>query len=481
MKNRRCTSRYLWVLVLILLIAPVASAQTTFSGQIVISNQVYGCRTVFSADLDGDGDNDVLSADPMEDKIIWFENTDGLGGFGPEQIITTNAANAISVFVSDLDGDEDNDVLSADPSDDIVAWYENTDGLGSFGPRQIISSGAAGAVSVFGADLDEDSDNDVLSALFSEDRIVWFENTDGLGSFGPQQVITDSAYGASSVFSADIDGDGDNDVLSASADDWKIAWYENTDGLGTFGPQQVITGNASYAVSVFSADLDGDGDNDVLSASAGDDSIAWYMNLDGLGTFSSPIIISANAENVSGVFSADLDDDGDNDVIAAATSGMEVTWYENNGAGSFGPAQIIMGSPTGGAYSVYSADLDGDGDNDVLSAGSTLIAWYRNELYTSVSPGEHHQPTPDKYALHQNYPNPFNPATTIQFNLPYESPVTMKIFNLMGQEVATLIDRNMTAGMHHVEFDASDLPSGIYFYRIKAGDFADMKKMVLLK
>jgi len=81
-----------------------------------------------------------------------------------------------------------------------------------------------------------------------------------------------------SVFSIDLDGDSDNDVLSASELDGKIAWYENL-GSGNFGPQQVITTNASYAKSVFSIDLDGDGDNDVLSASSGDDKIAWYENL----------------------------------------------------------------------------------------------------------------------------------------------------------------------------------------------------------
>jgi hypothetical protein len=88
---------------------------------------------------------------------------------------------------------------------------------------------------------------------------------------------------------------------------------------------------------------------------------------------------------------------------------------------------------------------------------------------------------PGAFELSQNYPNPFNPATTIQFHLPFAIPMTLKIYNLMGQEVATLIDQTLAAGTHQVEFDAKELSSGIYFYQIQAGAFRDMKKMVLLK
>ena len=95
-----------------------------------------------------------------------------------------------------------------------------------------------------------------------------------------------------SVYAADLDGDGDMDVLSASANDKKIAWYENTDGKGTFSTQKTITTQADSAKSVYAADLDGDGDLDVLSASSIDDKVAWYENTDGQGTFSTQKTIS---------------------------------------------------------------------------------------------------------------------------------------------------------------------------------------------
>ena len=169
----------------------------------------------------------------------------GQVSFGPQQVITTAADRARSVYAADLDGDGDQDVLSASAFDDKIAWYENTGGR-SFGPQQVITTGADGAQSVYAADLDGDGDQDVLSASAFDNKIAWYENERG-GQFGSQQVITRQAAEAFSVYAADLDGDGDPDVLSASVFDNKIAWYEN-EGGGRFGPQQVITTEVDYAV-----------------------------------------------------------------------------------------------------------------------------------------------------------------------------------------------------------------------------------------
>jgi hypothetical protein len=88
---------------------------------------------------------------------------------------------------------------------------------------------------------------------------------------------------------------------------------------------------------------------------------------------------------------------------------------------------------------------------------------------------------PTDYALHQNFPNPFNPTTTIGFDLRQRSHVTLDIYNILGQRVAIVVDRMMGAGRYSVPFNASRFASGIYFYRITAGDFTDLKKMVLIK
>ena len=98
---------------------------------------------------------------------------------------------------------------------------------------------------------------------------------------------------------------------------------------------------------------------------------------------------------------------------------------------------------------------------------------------------------PDKYDLHQNYPNPFNPSTTIKYQIPELSIVTLKVLDVLGNEVATLVNEEKPAGTYEVEFDASSLSgfvsakggyaSGVYFYQLKAGSFIETKKMVLLR
>jgi hypothetical protein len=88
---------------------------------------------------------------------------------------------------------------------------------------------------------------------------------------------------------------------------------------------------------------------------------------------------------------------------------------------------------------------------------------------------------PDNYALSQNYPNPFNPSTTIGYALPRRSKVTLAIFNTLGQLVATLINREIEAGHHEVQFDAPGLASGVYFYRLQAGGYTQTRKLLLVR
>jgi len=351
-----------------------------FGSQRVISTSVVGAHTVFAADLDGDGDLDVLSASVFDDTIVWFPNLNGVGSFGPQRVISNTVDGAWSAFVADVNGDGDMDVLSASALDDTIAWFENVDGVGGFGPKRVISEHADSALAVYAADVDGDGDADVLSASFDDDKIAWYENVSGMGNFGPERAIATDADGASSVYAMDVDGDGDPDVLSSSRLDDEIAWYENMDGVGNFGPARLISYDASRPMSVLAADVDGDGDADVLSASYYDDKIAWYENLTGLGDFGPQQVISDNAAGAQSVFAADVDGDGDPDVLSASVWDDRIAIYENlDGAGDFGPQQTVS-TEADGASSVFAADVDGDGDQDVLSASSVdnKISWYEN-------------------------------------------------------------------------------------------------------
>ena len=98
----------------------------------------------------------------------------------------------------------------------------------------------------------------------------------------------------------------------------------------------------------------------------------------------------------------------------------------------------------------------------------------------SIEKPDEHNLT-DRFTLHQNYPNPFNPTTTIRFDLPQASQVTLKVFNTLGEEVATIASDRLSAGSYSYKWDASNLASGVYVYRLQAGDYVEIKKMVLMR
>jgi hypothetical protein len=352
------------------MIAPPALTDRVFGDESMISAAVDGPLGVHAADMDRDGDMDIVSASFYDSTIAWHEN-DGNQNFS-SRVVSSSHFGANSVLAVDMNVDGDMDVIAASYYDDRIVLYENN-GAQMFTSRPIGT--ADGVWGLFVADIDTDGDTDVLSASRDDSTIAWFSNS-GSQTFSKRIVHAQLANGAYSVFAADVDGDGDMDVLSASLNDGKISWYEN-DGNQSFAARTVSNAAVS-AQSVFATDVDGDGDTDVLSASRGDDKIAWYEN-DGNQNFTMRVI-STTADLARSVFAADLDGDGDTDVLSASSGDDEVTWYENDGSQNFTTRAIYDGTTPDGASRVFAADIDTDGDLDVLSASNRgdRISWFEN-------------------------------------------------------------------------------------------------------
>jgi hypothetical protein len=131
--------------------------------------------------------------------------------------------------------------------------------------------------------------------------------------------------------------------------------------------------------------------------------------------------------------------------------------------------------------------------NEFPADGRTRIAAVRFEAMTSRTSGNGLQKSslaataeqtpelPREFTLSQNYPNPFNPTTTIKYDLPIDAHVTLKLYDVLGREVLTLVNEQAKAGYHSTTLDASRLSSGVYFYRIQAGQFSQTKKLILVR
>jgi len=202
----------------------------SFSDRLVIDAGAERASAVHTADFDRDGDQDVVATALDNDNVVWYENL-GDGSFSAPNTITADASGARSVFAADFDGDNDKDIVYvAGFSPHETVWHENMGG-GSFAGKDAIST-APDVNTVYAADLTGDGDNDVLTASGnkfshpSDEKISWYENTGG-GAFSTENVITTETDRASSVYAADLDGDTGEDVLSASFDDDTVAWYQN--------------------------------------------------------------------------------------------------------------------------------------------------------------------------------------------------------------------------------------------------------------
>lgn len=435
-------------------------AYSQFGPQQIISQMAEGSKKIFAADMDGDGNLDVLSANNFGNSLTWYKNLDGSGTFDSENLIAS-FNQPISVSATDFDNDGDLDVLATSSALNWVVWYENLDGMGNFGPRRIISSSSIGAFSAIGADFDGDGDNDIITASDGS-GLAWFENLDGNGNFSTIKVIDNTISNSRSVVAADIDGDGDLDIVGNGngPNNEKIFWYENLDGLGNFGPRRVINDLGSYANVIFVADADGDGDMDVFSASPGDSEVVWYENLDGLGNFGPKKIITDSLYNAWTVYVADLDNDGDMDVLATSveTFGGEIVWFENlDGLGNFSEKKIIS-TEVQSPRSVIAADLDNDGDLEVISASQNdnKIAWYENYTILNVADNELNSI--------KIYPNPTDGIVFISSN--NETITQVLIVDVLGKTVL-----QFTKDLD--ELNISNLQKGIYFIKAttQSGEF----------
>lgn len=352
----------------------ISAAQPTFATKRVINSFVNGLLPfdVRTEDIDRDGDLDIYTAN-YSGRISWFEN-DGRHPPGPwvEHILTEFADGAEAAVACRVDGDADIDFLSAAFNRDEIAWYENGGDGKTWTPKPITFDVRL-AVDVWAADLDGDGDNDAISASGFDSQVVWFENAGAFGNFWTPHVI--SAAAGESVEAADIDQDGDLDVVAG------LVWFDSDGGSPPAFTPRVIPTIPVAANAIAVLDVDRDGDPDVLSAGQESDQIAWHENDGSLPPHWTSHLVSTTADFATGVYAADLDGDADMDLLSSSFFDNTIAWYENDGGSPPAWTKRAVATDAMGARSVFAADLEGDGDMDVLSASQNdaKVVWHVND------------------------------------------------------------------------------------------------------
>ncbi len=465
------------------------NSQLLFSDEILITSQNVEPILALPVDIDNDEDIDIAAIFGGDHKVCWFENLDGSGIFSNQNLISDTYQIPSCLAAADFDSDNHLDIVVTYYFSDRVVWFKNVDGMGTFKEQITIDSTRDGAFHVSTADIDNDGDNDIVVASWEDDTFAWYENLDGLGTFSAANIIAYNAAKACRIIPVDLDLDGDFDMVTGTNHTTnRIYWYENIDGSGTFQPQQTITTAVDNLLSIWISDIDNDGDPDVLSASTGDDKTAWYENLDGNGTFGDQQIISTDTEDAFQVSTADLDNDNDDDVIVSCGVWNKIVYFLNQGDGTFGESQYIWDNATF-VHSTLAADLDNDEDQDLISTfwGSDKIVWFRNELTIDVDDELHNLIDSN---IFWNYPNPFNTSSKISFRSEQynqNEKIKIEIFNLKGQKVKTFSNLPIIQSLNQqIVWNGTDqsnqlVSSGMYYAVLKQNNtpLASCKMLLL--
>jgi hypothetical protein len=375
---RKTTVAQLLVLGLVMTLPASASPQAFVEH--TIRTDFWWAGTVYATDVDGDEDIDVLGVAGYDDEVLWWENTGTTPVTFIEHTIRSDFHGAHCVYATDLDGDDDTDVLATATEDGDITWWENDGETPPGFTEHTIRDDFTWARWVYATKVDSDNDVDIVGAAYWGAYISWWENIGGTPAAFIEHPIKTGYVGAASVYATDLDRDGDSDILGAAEFMNQITWWENGGGQPPTFTEHTIAADFDGAFSVYAADLDGDEDADVLGAGWSADQFAWWENDGGKPPAFTRHVIASDFDGAYHVYAADLDKDGDIDILGAASLADEVAWWENLGGNPPGFSEHLIRAGFNGARSVFAADVDGDGDNDALgSAGDAdVIAWWEN-------------------------------------------------------------------------------------------------------
>jgi len=438
--------------------------------------QTYG---TYAGDLDGDGWSDFIVPNEIPADIRVFMN-DQQGGYDNFTIFSISGGSRPSTnegFDYNLDGFMD---FTVGNSQNNQVTVFTGDGTGNFSAIQnyTADNGIRGLVIL---DANGDGFPDIVTANRDGSNSSILMNS-GNGTFAIAINFEGNGDGETAAATADVNGDGIMDLfLGAYYSNEVILWLGDGDGGFTFS-DEITVGNNPWMI--VSGDVNNDKIPDVVCANSGSSSFSVVL-CDSIGNLSSPVNYAVGQFPIS-VDLGDVDGDLDLDIVTSNFTGANFTLYENDGTGVFINRNDLTSDMAGSCAVFHDRDNDGDMDMTGIDERQDLLILFTNNPVTDINEQENF---PGEFTLYQNYPNPFNPSTKIKFSIPsviasgakQSQFITLKVYDVLGNEMTTLVNEEKEPGTYEVNFDASSLTSGMYFYTLQTGNYSETKKMIFLK
>ncbi|MDQ3021226.1 MAG: T9SS type A sorting domain-containing protein [Bacteroidota bacterium] len=471
----------------------------------------HGANSLEFADIDNDNDFDLFWGD-LFSKGIYFIKNNGTPSV-PDAAIEDSIYPRNSPYISkgynstrfvDIDADGDKDlfvsVLYLSQNSNNFAFYRNEGN--AFTPDYHLISGdylnnvdVGGNSNIRFVDIDNDGDKDLFMGC-DYAKLAYYQNT-GTVTYPSFNLITDSLPILSSSFNyapafEDLDNDGDKDLLLGSYIKDSLWFFRNT---GTASNFNFILEGRGYQINLDTLgqssnptfiDIDNDNDKD-LFIGATNGRIFFYENTgtasNFIFTFRTAYYNSIDVGNESIPRFFDIDSDGDYDLFIGEEFG-KISYYKNEGSPA--SANFILQTNNYKNINVNQnscpefTDIDNDTDLDLFIGNSKGgMFYFRNDDIVEIQ--NISNTIPAGFKLYQNYPNPFNPTTKIKFELPNSSFIKLSVFDVSGKEIALLVNEKLNAGIYEYSWNASNLSSGIYFYKLSSESFTENRKMLYIK
>ena len=374
------TSSILWTLLFLSMFnSNSLKAQTTFTAH-SFEEGITSPSGLYSADIDMDGDIDVV-AGSGENGVAWWENEGGDPVTWTRRMVDPNIGVCLTVFVADIVHDGQPDIIAASTDKNQIIYYKNNGGDPIVWSKYTISTDMDEPHEIYACDFDLDGNQDVFAACMGSNEISWWHNDGGDPATWTKQVISSDEIGARSVHVGDIDGDGDNDVVGATFDTDEIIWWRNDGGYPVNWSEQIVTNTFDGSHRVQIADIDNDGDSDIIGTGYMAASIIVWTNDNGLGTQWTEVPVDVSFTGAVIGYVVDINSDGYLDILGTAQASNQVAWYMNKGGETLDFKKYQLSDNFDGVWPAHAGDYDNDLDIDLLVGGfdANEVRWYENK------------------------------------------------------------------------------------------------------